>query len=372
MTNDRKAAKGRRITRMFLALAAAAGLALLLGGATRKAPTASDVRDHRPLEASHDLVEPARWDATTSDSEAEADFASGQAAFAVAFRDIVTPYRTFLMTASPGERVRLRAIRVDPPAAGASTTPNRFAAVASAGEIARAGPVAWEWTAPAAPGHYRVQVTDQTTGERVTLSAAVLVPMSRLQRGAVSGYRVGTFPGTPYRGLPQYERPAGLLVLRPEHATIPVSPHFTLGQFPAKGPPGWPKYLVLSERLLLKLEMLLEETNRRGIPAPTFQVLSGFRSPWYNGSIGRPKYSRHIYGDAADIYVDVDRDGRMDDLNRDGHVDLRDAGLLYDIVEEMDGAEETSHLLGGLGKYPTTSTHGPFVHVDTRLYRARW
>lgn len=299
-------------------------------------------------------------------------FASGRASFSVAFRDLVTPYRTFLMTASPGERVRLSAVSGDAAAATTTASPARFEAEAADGRIARAGPAAWDWTAPTTPGHYRVVVTDRTTGESIALSAAVLVPMSEVHGGLVSGYRVGTFPTPAYRGLAEYEVPPGLLVLRREDATIPVSPHFTLGQFPAKGPAGWPKYLVLNERVLLKLELLLEEANRRGLAAPTFQVLSGFRSPWYNRSIGRPRYSRHIYGDALDVYVDVDGDGRMDDLNGDGRVDVRDAGLLYDIVEEMDGAEATKHLIGGLGKYPTTSTHGPFIHVDTRLYRARW
>lgn len=345
--------------------AGAAGVTLLVGGWVSVSPPGRPAHDLGSLGAA-----PAPLEAAVG-----ADFAAGRAGFSVVFRDVVTPYRTFLLTASPGERVRLRALPASPPtvsAAGAAVAGDRYRAEASAGRIARAGPASWEWTAPTTPGHYRVRVTEPGTGESVDLSAAVLVPTTRIRDGLVAGYRVGGFPTPAFRGLPQYERPAGLLVLERGHATIPVSPHFTLGQFPAKGPPGWPKYLVLSERLLLKLELLLEEANRRGIHAATFEVLSGFRSPWYNGSIGRPRYSRHIYGDAADIYVDSDGDGRMDDLNEDGRVDVRDADLLYAIVEDMDGAEETSHLVGGLGKYPTTPRHGPFVHVDTRLYRARW
>ena len=58
-----------------------------------------------------------------------------------------------------------------------------------------------------------------------------------------------------------------------------VAPHFTLGQFVSKQPGGYPKYLVLRERLLLKLEMLLEEASRLGIPAHTFRILSGYRTP---------------------------------------------------------------------------------------------
>lgn len=315
---------------------------------------------------------PAEGRAPFAIADSEADFTAGRAGFSVAFRDIVTPYRVFLLTALPSERVRLRILPGSPADTVVAFDEGRFEARASAGALSRIDGTAWDWTAPPAAGHYRVELTDRSGGETITLSAAVLVPREQSRNGTVHGYRVGTFPRTPYRGLPQYRRPAGFIVLDHEHADIPVSPHFSLGQFPAKGPEGWPKYLILGERLLLKLELLLEEANRRGLRAPTFQVLSGFRSPWYNRKIGRPRYSRHIYGDAADVYVDEDGDGLMDDLNRDGRIDIRDVGLLYDIVEEMDGAGELQHLLGGLGKYPKTASHGPFIHVDTRLYRARW
>jgi len=29
-------------------------------------------------------------------------------------------------------------------------------------------------------------------------------------------------------------------------------------------------------------------------------------------------------------------------------------------------------LVGGIGIYPATSAHGPFVHIDARGTRARW
>jgi hypothetical protein len=61
----------------------------------------------------------------------------------------------------------------------------------------------------------------------------------------------------------------------------------------SKQPGGYPKYLVLRERLLLKLEMLLEEAARAGLPVTTFQIMSGYRTPYYNRSIGNEtRYSR--------------------------------------------------------------------------------
>ncbi len=306
-----------------------------------------------------------------------ASFASERATFSVRFRDIVNPYRVFLMTAVPGERVRLEVV-------DGSSLGGRYSLEADVGTVERLSDDAWAWHAPAQEGTYRVVIRRQATsgsgnagagrpaaGDGITLNAVVMVPMETLERGTVDGYRVGDFPQEPYRDLPQYLPPRGFIPLTPV-GDLQVSPHFTLAQFPCKGPPGFPKYVVLSEKLLLKLELLLERANRAGVEAPTFQVLSGFRSPWYNANIGRPRYSRHIYGDAADIYVDNDADGRMDDLNGDGRIDLADATVLHRLVEEMDGAAETAHLIGGLGQYPMTPNHGPFIHVDTREYRARW
>ena len=48
-------------------------------------------------------------------------------------------------------------------------------------------------------------------------------------------------------------------------------------------------------------------------------VMSAFRTARTYRSIGnRTIYRRHLYGDAADIFVDADGDGPMDDLNGDG------------------------------------------------------
>ena len=302
-------------------------------------------------------------------SPATEGFESDRAGFSIRFRDVTVPYRVFMARVRPGERLAFEALATGPetaPAAGA------FSADASAGTLEKLGSARFAWIAPDQPGIYPIRVSRAGTGDEIQLNAIVVHPLEHMASGEVHGYPIGDYPSEPYRGLPQYEPPIGFIQLTPENADTRVSPHFTLGQFPTKAPGGFPKYVVLTEKLLIKLEMLLEEANRRGLEIPTFQVLSGFRSPWYNAGIGRPLYSRHIYGDAADIYVDEDRNGVMDDLNRDGKIDLNDADMLYRIVEAMDGDASTEHLVGGLGKYPTTSNHGPFIHVDTREYRARW
>ena len=41
-------------------------------------------------------------------------------------------------------------------------------------------------------------------------------------------------------------------------------------------------------------------------------------------------------------------------------------------IEEMYGKPWYEIFIGGLGKYKKTASHGPFVHVDVRGFRARW
>ncbi len=103
-------------------------------------------------------------------------------------------------------------------------------------------------------------------------------------------------------------------------------------------------------------------------------VMSGFRTPQYNANGGntggRASLSRHMYGDAADVWIDNDGDGRMDDLNRDGRVDMRDSQVMAAAVDRVERAHPD--LVGGVGVYPTGPGHGPFTHIDARGYRARW
>jgi uncharacterized protein YcbK (DUF882 family) len=208
-----------------------------------------------------------------------------------------------------------------------------------------------------------------------TFHFASLVPFAEKQNGRVGVYRVGRWPAEVRRPRTEaYRVPAGFIEVGAEDQAVRVSTHFTLGQFLTKDQRDvWPKMLLLDERLIDKLELLVSELRLAGIPAQGLGVLSGFRSPQYNsrGNVaGRARDSRHTYGDAADVYVDVNGDGRMDDLNKDRKVDMRDAIFLSKLVEKVE--QKYPELVGGLGVYRATGAHGPFVHVDARGERARW
>src|SRR6185503_5578278 len=112
--------------------------------------------------------------------------------------------------------------------------------------------------------------------------------------------------------------------------------------------------------------------NEAGHKATTFHVMSGYRTPAYNHSLGNVGYSQHLWGSAADIFIDENGDGVMDDLNGDGRSDIRDAEVLYRLIDCAVNRPELQGLVGALGKYRPTPAHGPFVHVDVREGTARW
>jgi hypothetical protein len=62
----------------------------------------------------------------------------------------------------------------------------------------------------------------------------------------------------------------------------------------------------------------------------------------------------------------------MDDFNGDDVVSRDDAVALAGAIENLARTPVLSPLMGGMGIYGPTSAHGPFVHIDTRPWRARW
>jgi hypothetical protein len=60
----------------------------------------------------------------------------------------------------------------------------------------------------------------------------------------------------------------------------------------------------------------------------------------------------------------------MDDLNRDGRVNVKDSRVILAAVERVE--KKYPDLLGGTGVYHSTGSHGPFAHIDVRGSRARW
>jgi peptidase M15-like protein len=290
-------------------------------------------------------------------------WAQERSSFSVRFADEINPYSLFGIFALPGERVPLEVLPGD--------TAARYMAEASGGLLERLEPRQWRWTAPRDRGVYPIFLRDSLSGETVTLNAFVMVPAPA--GPSLNGFLLGRYERRPLRNDSSYAMPRGFIEMTQINRGTLVSPHFSLEQFASKQPSGYPKYLVLREPLLLKLEALLEEARKAGIRVTTFRILSGYRTPSYNRTIGNEtRYSRHVYGDAADIYVDEDGDGRMDDLDGDGRVTVADARALAAVADALPTRTGYQLLEGGLGVYPGGPVHGPFVHIDVRGNRVRW
>jgi len=202
-------------------------------------------------------------------------------------------------------------------------------------------------------------------------------PASEARHGRIGLYYLGNWPAarTTKGGRVVYTPPSGFIEVTPATADVRLSEHFRIRDFLTHDQQSvWPKYVVINLKLVDKLELVLADLEAHGIDPAGVHVMSGFRTPQYNAAGGDPRgraeLSRHMYGDAADIYIDNDHDGRMDDLNHDGRVDIGDARVILAAVNRVE--RDHPALVGGCGVYPGTAAHGPFVHIDTRGYPARW
>lgn len=215
------------------------------------------------------------------------------------------------------------------------------------------------------------------TEQRIAaLTVLPMIPFGDKIRGRVGLYRMGYWPGEKRTARNEsYVNPLGFVEVTPENQDLYVSEHFRLRDFVTKDQATvWPKYLVLREALIDKLELTIDELRAMGYPVSHLTVMSGFRHPAYNqqgvGRGGRAQDSRHQFGDAADVFADNDRDGMLDDLDGDGRITIRDGNLIVMAVERVEA--KFPALTGGMGRYHATHAHGPFVHVDVRGNAARW
>ncbi|HWJ20774.1 MAG TPA: hypothetical protein VNS52_00350 [Gemmatimonadaceae bacterium] len=301
-----------------------------------------------------------------------------------AFAASVTPLR--------GESGKLRARIATPGAAVLPDSLPEGASVAysergargagpAAGSAVRTPPVApvsaSDARAPQVPGIWQLALRlGGAVSPLSNFNVITLTPFSAKRGGRVGLYFLGNWPTERRRApRPNYAPPSGFIEVTPQNQDTPLSDHFRLRDFLTHDQQNvWPKYLVVDTKLVDKLELVLAELESRGIDVHGVHVMSGFRTPQYNVSggdpTGRAGLSRHMYGDAADIFIDSNGDGVMDDLNHDGRVDMRDSRFLCDVVERVE--REHPALVGGCGVYTASGGHGPFTHIDTRGYRARW
>ena len=91
-----------------------------------------------------------------------------------------------------------------------------------------------------------------------------LRPFTDKQKGRVGPYRVGFWPSERGRlTTDAYENPDGFIEVTPENQSMQISEHFKLADFLTHDQRDvWPKYLVLNEDLVDKLELVIEDGRR--------------------------------------------------------------------------------------------------------------
>ena len=187
-------------------------------------------------------------------------------------------------------------------------------------------------------------------------------PMPNVRATGINGYHMGRWPKASDGAVPR-----GFIEVTERISDFPLSPHLKLSDFVVHdAQDAYPKYLHVREPLLDKIELTVAEVAAMRGRAPTvvkLNVASGFRSPAHNGVLsGSAQDSRHMYGDAADIAIDANNDGRLTEI---------DARLVASAAEAVE--RKHPDLVGGIGLYITPDGAGwPYVHIDVRGHRARW
>jgi uncharacterized protein YcbK (DUF882 family) len=220
---------------------------------------------------------------------------------------------------------------------------------------------------PSTAGFYRLALVRDGKRRIVDgLTVAVLVPFEAKEGAMLNGYRIGTYLAERIAG--KQEPPQGFLEITERDVDLPISRHLKVGDFLNHDSQStWPRYTAVSPRLLDKIELVIAELARwHGGTTENVQlaldVHSGFRAPDHNRRIRRAaKDSQHQYGDAADVAIDANGDGRYTS------VDSRMVGLAVEIVELKH-----PDLVGGLGIYTSGHSRTTYVHIDARGRRARW
>ena len=311
---------------------------------------------------------------TPGESRSAGALTPATAAVSAAFRDPNRPTTAYLtdaaLTAVAGLRGESGKLRV------VLRAPGEAVAEGAGGEVVTAAPdSAGAGGRGATPRQVAVRVGADVRPVS-DLRVLTLTPLSARRNGRIGLYYIGRWPTEGGRApRANYAPPRGLIEVTRETQDTPVSEHLRIRDFLTHDQQNvWPKYVVVDPRNVDKIELVLADLEARGVPARGVHVMSGFRTPQYNRAGGDPSgragLSRHMFGDAADLWIDNNGDGQMDDLDGDGRHDIDDARRICDAVDRVERAHP--ELVGGCGYYPGNAAHGPFTHIDARGYRARW
>src|SRR4051812_20915445 len=110
------------------------------------------------------------------------------------------------------------------------------------------------------------------------------LPFSAKVDGRIGEYAIGFWPSERGRITSlAYHNPSGFIEVTRDNQYTSVSEHFRLSDFITHDQGAvWPKYVVLREPLVDKLELVIDELEKGGVVVRRMSVMSGFRTPQYN------------------------------------------------------------------------------------------
>ncbi len=285
-----------------------------------------------------------------------------------------------LVVMLPGESLQVTA--------EAAGQPGRLAVIKD-GQIIREDAVL-NFTAPEKPGAFYISLAAVAGGQNRRGEICVLVPHKATARRTNQGWlvRVDDSPIGEYRQASasgnakvkdnpdSYQPPAWWMRITDMNASFEVAPGVTADDLVAPSEDTGLKHtdiVPVCYPMWTAITALRDGLTARGIPGSALRVISGFRTPPYNRSIGSNAFGRHVYGDAFDFYINLAGGDNIKaaDLNRDGKLDRRDAYPIVAIIEDLQA--EGKLPMGGIGVYNTIGgDHEVSMHLDVRGHRATW
>jgi hypothetical protein len=295
-----------------------------------------------------------------------AAFSPGHANFSIEYEGLKIPLQIFSIFVMPREEIKISIAEEDR---------GQMYQIELGGKTYESAD-SFTWKAHPESGHYQVIIREKNgDGSASEIKINVFVLHSRAEKNGqyLDDFRIGYYPEIPADKKEYYSKPDGFLKIDESLLEVKLTPHFNLKQFLTNQSNELPQFIAIQESLLLKLEFFLEEVNMAGYAAKTFGIVSIYRSPYFNKKIGNnTNLSRHLFGDAADIYIDNTGNQWMDDLNGDEKSTIADSKILSDLAVKFDQKEEFSHLQGGVSSYKGNGVRGPFLHIDTRGFHVSW
>ena len=253
-------------------------------------------------------------------------------------------------------------------------------------------------------GNLKIADFGKITYKQIKLSASIILisPISSkyLKNGEITGLKIGEYLNPKdeksleefkitsnwHQIYPEkFSPPTYFYIVTNENKSLKISKHYALGDFALDYPwysSGIPQAIALDYGLVEKLEELADLMNKDGFKFDRFEIIYGFRPPEFNlGTILsdgeetlKAPFSQHQYGRAVDIIIDADGDLVMDDINKDGKIDIYDSAQILHYVNILDRKyrSQKDAKLGGAGIYTHHDFKGrvqtPYIHIDTRNF----